>query len=297
MEFLYGYSVAAELRPGDALRPDGRGARRPRRAGRAPERAAAGARARVRGGAAGARERADRPGGRLPAQVEPRLSRRRLLGLPQVGAGRRLRLRLRPPRVRPSVVLLHGWPGCWWDQRRVLERLEGDFQVVVARPARLRRIPTAKTSTRARLQRRRPGLQRARAPRRAGAERVVVSGYDVGSRWRGARAARARARRVASSIAPPFPSFGHRPTSREAQGEFWYQHFHRLPLSEELLDGDLDAVRAPTSATSGTTGPAIATSSGPTSSTISPACTRARAPSRRASPGTEPAPARRASPR
>jgi pimeloyl-ACP methyl ester carboxylesterase len=31
----------------------------------------------------------------------------------------------------PSVVLLHGWPGCWWDQHRVLERLEGEFQVVV----------------------------------------------------------------------------------------------------------------------------------------------------------------------
>ena len=31
----------------------------------------------------------------------------------------------------PTVVLLHGWPGCWWDQHRVLERLEGEFQVVV----------------------------------------------------------------------------------------------------------------------------------------------------------------------
>jgi acetolactate synthase-1/2/3 large subunit len=38
MEFLYGYSVAAELRPGDALRPGRRGARRPRRArARAPD--------------------------------------------------------------------------------------------------------------------------------------------------------------------------------------------------------------------------------------------------------------------
>ena len=36
MEFLYGYSVAADLRPGHALRPGRRGARRPRRAGRAP---------------------------------------------------------------------------------------------------------------------------------------------------------------------------------------------------------------------------------------------------------------------
>ena len=33
MEFLYGYSVAAELQPGVPLRPGRRGARRPRRAG------------------------------------------------------------------------------------------------------------------------------------------------------------------------------------------------------------------------------------------------------------------------
>ena len=51
MEFLYGYSVAAELRPEHALRPDRRGARRPRRARRAPGRAAPGARARLRAGA------------------------------------------------------------------------------------------------------------------------------------------------------------------------------------------------------------------------------------------------------
>ncbi len=36
MEFLYGYSVAADLRPGDALRPGRGGARRARRAGGAP---------------------------------------------------------------------------------------------------------------------------------------------------------------------------------------------------------------------------------------------------------------------
>ena len=74
MEFLYGYSVAAELRPetrydqvvealgghGELVRAAGRAARR--------------AGARVRGGQAGARERADRPDRRLPAQVQPRLS-------------------------------------------------------------------------------------------------------------------------------------------------------------------------------------------------------------------------------
>ena len=74
MEFLYGYSVAAELRPAtrydevvEALGGHGELVERPeelrRRAG-----------ARVRGGRAGARERADGSGGRLPAQVQPRLS-------------------------------------------------------------------------------------------------------------------------------------------------------------------------------------------------------------------------------
>ena len=69
MEFLYGYSVAAELRPGDPLRPGGAGARLLRRAGGAPPGRRSGARARVRRWTAGARERADRSERRVPAQV------------------------------------------------------------------------------------------------------------------------------------------------------------------------------------------------------------------------------------
>ena len=74
MEFLYGYSVAADLRPEtrydemvEALGGHGELVG-------APGRAAPGARARVRVREAGAGERADGPDGRLPAQVEPRLS-------------------------------------------------------------------------------------------------------------------------------------------------------------------------------------------------------------------------------
>ena len=50
MEFLYGYSVVADLRPGDALRPGRRGARRHGRARARAGRAPAGAGARARGG-------------------------------------------------------------------------------------------------------------------------------------------------------------------------------------------------------------------------------------------------------
>ena len=77
MEFLYGYSVAADLQPGcrydqvvEALGGHGELVER-------PGRAAAGARARVRVGQAGARERAHRPVRRVPAEGESRLTRKR----------------------------------------------------------------------------------------------------------------------------------------------------------------------------------------------------------------------------
>ena len=75
MEFLYGYSVAAELRPEtrydqvvEALGGHGELVER-------PEELRPGARARVRVGQAGVRERAHGPVGDLPAQREPRLGR------------------------------------------------------------------------------------------------------------------------------------------------------------------------------------------------------------------------------
>ena len=77
MEFLYGYSVAADLRPEtrydqvvEALGGHGELVREP---GRAPRRAGAG----VRGGQAGAGQRAHRPVGRVPALVQPGLGRYR----------------------------------------------------------------------------------------------------------------------------------------------------------------------------------------------------------------------------
>jgi pimeloyl-ACP methyl ester carboxylesterase len=73
---------------------------------------------------------------------------------------------------------------------------------------------------------------------------VVLAGYDIGSRIAQA-VARDRPDLVrALVIAPPLPGIGDRILSPQAQREFWYQAFHNLGLSAELIDGRPDAVRA-----------------------------------------------------
>ncbi len=71
-----------------------------------------------------------------------------------------------------------------------------------------------------------------------------MAGYDIGSRIAQA-VARDRPELVrALVIAPPLPGIGDRILAPQAQREFWYQAFHNLALSAELIDGQPDAVRA-----------------------------------------------------
>jgi len=77
-----------------------------------------------------------------------------------------------------------------------------------------------------------------------GLDRPVLAGYDIGSRIAQA-VARERPDLVrALVVSPPLPGIGDRILSPRAQQEFWYQPFHQLGLSTQLIDGRPDAVRA-----------------------------------------------------
>ena len=103
MKFLYGYSVAAELRPEtrydemvESLGCDGILVRD-------PERAAAGARAGLRLGPADPGQRPHRPRGRLPAQVESGL------GKPILPSGQAVRRAARNENRPPSLAADSSW--------------------------------------------------------------------------------------------------------------------------------------------------------------------------------------------
>jgi pimeloyl-ACP methyl ester carboxylesterase len=143
----------------------------------------------------------------------------------------------------PPVVLLHGWPGSRADQREVAARLQDHADVVVpdlrgfGGSDRHDRPPSEAYSADAQADSVCALLEELEL------ERPVLSGYDVGS-----RVAQTVARRIADDVralvvSPPLPGVGQRVLEPDAQREFWYQPFHRLPLAEELIDGDERAVR------------------------------------------------------
>jgi pimeloyl-ACP methyl ester carboxylesterase len=143
----------------------------------------------------------------------------------------------------PAIVLLHGWPGDRHDWCDVVSQLGDAFTTVVPD---LRGFGESDKS--------------ASEPAPYGAagqvasvlglieelalERPVVAGYDVGSRTAQQLAGTAPDRVGAMVLAPPLPGIGDRVLTPEAQTEFWYQPFHRMELSERLLDGNPKAVRA-----------------------------------------------------
>src|SRR5215472_4260548 len=144
----------------------------------------------------------------------------------------------------PAVLLLHGWPGDRTDYRAVAPLVSPAAHVIVpdlrgfgesdkhpADPARQYNAAAQARSI--------AGLigELALGP-------AVIAGYDIGSRIAQA-IARDRPELVrALVIAPPLPGIGDRILAPRAQREFWYQAFHNLGLSTELIDGQPDAVRA-----------------------------------------------------
>jgi len=144
----------------------------------------------------------------------------------------------------PPVVLLHGWPGDRTDHRRLAPLLvEGGCEVVAPD---LRGFGTSVGSAPDPVQYGADAQARSVVAliEELGLDRPVLAGYDIGSRI-AQRIARDTPELVEGLVvAPPLPGIGKRVFSEHAQAEFWYQAFHRLPVSEELIDGRPDAVRA-----------------------------------------------------
>src|SRR6266702_4076347 len=144
----------------------------------------------------------------------------------------------------PAVLLLHGWPGDRADYRAVVPSVSQAADVIVPdlrgfgesdkHPADPAREYNAAAQARSIA-----GLIG-----ELGLGQVVLAGYDIGSRIAQAIARNRPDLVRALVIAPPLPGIGDRILAPQAQREFWYQAFHNLGLSAELIDGPPGAFTA-----------------------------------------------------
>lgn len=138
------------------------------------------------------------------------------------------------------VVLLHGWPGWRADYVDVMPLLTPHADVVVldlrgfGESDRHDRPPTEAYSADAQAASVLGLIEELEL------DRPVLVGYDVGSRVGRVIASTHPEAIRALVAAPPMPGAGERVLHTE---EFWYQPFHRLPLSEAMIDGNAAAVR------------------------------------------------------
>jgi pimeloyl-ACP methyl ester carboxylesterase len=143
-----------------------------------------------------------------------------------------------------SVLLLHGWPGDRTDYRDLVPLLADSADLVVpdlrgfgesdkppAAPAEQFSGPAQARSVAGLIE-------------QLELVRPVVVGYDVGSRVAQALTAARPDLVGALVLAPPLPGIGARILDQQPMREFWYQPFHQLPLSGQLVDGNPAAVRA-----------------------------------------------------
>jgi pimeloyl-ACP methyl ester carboxylesterase len=138
-----------------------------------------------------------------------------------------------------GMVLLHGWPGYWFDYRHVLSHVAGlgcaiapdffgfgDSEAVRGDPAEAAGEESLARDVLELLD-------------SLAFDRVVIVGHDIGSAVAPALA-RLAPERVHGLVLlnPTHPYIGDKRYSPDAQREAWYQHFHLLPLAENLIDGD-----------------------------------------------------------
>ena len=145
----------------------------------------------------------------------------------------------------PAVLLLHGWPGFWYDWRRVIPALAGKGYEVLAPDFRgfgdseKPNLPPKDAYT---SEAQSASIQS--FVERLNLKQMIVVGYDVGS-----RVAQTLARWVPQRIRglvlcnPSYPGIGNRRLEYAAQSQFWYQHFHNTSVADAVIGHNRETVR------------------------------------------------------
>ncbi len=143
----------------------------------------------------------------------------------------------------PPVLLLHGWPGFWYDWRHVIPLLAGEADLIAPdfrgfggsdKPD----LPPAAGYSPAVL-----AADLLALLDHLQLERVVVAAHDIGASVAQVLA-RTAPQRISALVLfdPAYGGVGNRRYDPGVQQEFWYQHLHNLSWADQLIGYNRDTV-------------------------------------------------------
>ena len=134
------------------------------------------------------------------------------------------------------VILLHGWPGFWYEWAPIIPALAAHHDVIAPDLRGFAYSEKPDLSPEAGYNRATVAEDIAALARQLGHDRVAVVAHDIG-----ATVAKPLARNHPDLVArlvlfdPPYPGIGRRWREPTHVREIWYQVFHTLPWAEELV--------------------------------------------------------------
>jgi pimeloyl-ACP methyl ester carboxylesterase len=142
------------------------------------------------------------------------------------------------------IVLLHGWPGFWYEWAPVIPALARDHDVVVPDLRGFAYSDKPDLAPEVGYARDVVAREVAALLGQLGLERVAVVAHDIGATV-AQPLARLRPDLVARLVLfdPPYPGIGRRWREPGHVREIWYQVFHTLPWAPDLVGASRDSIR------------------------------------------------------
>ena len=145
---------------------------------------------------------------------------------------------------RPALLLLHGWPGFWWEWHRNIAPLARDFDVIAPD---MRGFGKSEKPDLAQIDRFHLDLvveDVARLLAHLGVDRAYVVGHDYAALVVHKLVRKHRDKVLRAAILNPItPGFETRYLSPAHFPESWYSQFHQLDMAVELVSSSRDACR------------------------------------------------------
>lgn len=145
---------------------------------------------------------------------------------------------------KQAVILLHGWPGFWFDWRYIIPELAKEYDVIAPDFRGFGLSDKPNLSPEQGYTPEHHAKDIVFLMNHLKLKKAILVAHDIG-----ATIAQTIAKKYPDYVEglillnPPYAGIGSRRFDPMVQKEFWYQHLHNLPLAETMIGSSKDAIK------------------------------------------------------